>query len=239
VNDLQVFSYEGNEVRTIQQDGETWWIAKDVCDVFGETNRNRAMQGLADDEKGYTQMTTPGGVQNLAIINESGLYSLLFAMQPQKARGMSDEYVQNRIEQLRAFRRWVTHEVLPSIRKHGAYLTPAKLEEMLNDPDAWIKMLTTLKEEREAHALTAQRLEEKTLQLDESKEWFTVKRVASINRRPWQSFDWRRLKNTSAYLGYPVQKVFDANYGEVNAYHIDVWKHEYAGMNFECKEVGA
>jgi prophage antirepressor-like protein len=207
--------------------------------VFGETNRNRAMQTLPDDERGYTQMTTPGGLQNVAIINESGLYSLLFAMQPQKARGMSDEYVQNRIEQLRAFRRWVTHEVLPSIRKHGAYLTPAKLEEMLNDPDAWIKMLTTLKEERAAHALTAQRLEEKALQLDESKEWFTVKRVASINRRPWQSFDWRRLKSTSAYLGYSVHKVFDANYGEVNAYHIDVWKQKYANMIFESKEVGA
>jgi prophage antirepressor-like protein len=80
-NEQQVFSYEGNEVRTVQRDGETWWVAKDVCDVFGETNRNRAMQGLADDEKGYTQMTTPGGAQNLTIINESGLYSLMFAMQ--------------------------------------------------------------------------------------------------------------------------------------------------------------
>jgi len=150
MNELQMFSYEGNQIRTVRKDGETWWVAKDVCDVFGETNRNRAMQSLADDEKGYTQLTTPGGAQNLAVINESGLYSLLFAMQPQKARGVSDEYIAQRISQLHNFRRWVTHEVLPAIRRHGAYVTPAKLEEIMNDPDAWIRVLTALKEERAA-----------------------------------------------------------------------------------------
>jgi prophage antirepressor-like protein len=60
-NELQVFSYEGNDIRTVRIDGETCWVAKDVCDVFGETNRNRAMQPLDEDEKGYTQMTTPAG----------------------------------------------------------------------------------------------------------------------------------------------------------------------------------
>ena len=150
MNGLQVFSYEGNEVRTVQRDGAPWWIAKDVCDVFGETNRNRAMQVLDEDEKGYTQMTTPGGLQQLAIVNEAGLYSLLFAMQPTKARGVSDEYIVERQEKLRKFKRWVTHEVLPTIRRHGAYVTPAKLEELMNDPDSWIKVLTALKEERTA-----------------------------------------------------------------------------------------
>ena len=150
MNELQVFSYEGKEVRTLQIGGEPWWVAKDVCDVFGETNRNRAMQTLDEDEKGYTQMNTPGGNQQLAVVNEAGLYALLFAMQPTKARGVSEAYIADREQKLRNFKRWVTHEVLPSIRKHGAYLTADKLEEIMNDPDAWIKVLTALKEERQA-----------------------------------------------------------------------------------------
>jgi len=149
MNELQVFSYEGREVRTIQRGGETWWVAKDVCDVFGETNRNRAMQSLDEDEKGYTQMTTPGGIQRFAVVNEAGLYALLFAMQPTKARSVSDEYIADREQKLRSFKRWVTHEVLPTIRKHGAYITSSKLEEIMNDPDSWIKLLTALKEERQ------------------------------------------------------------------------------------------
>ena len=131
MDNLQVFSYEGKEVRTLQIGGEPWWVAKDVCDVFGETNRNRAMQTLDEDEKGYTQMNTPGGNQQLAVVNEAGLYALLFAMQPTKARGVSEAYIADREQKLRNFKRWVTHEVLPSIRKHGAYLTADKLEEIV------------------------------------------------------------------------------------------------------------
>ena len=72
MNQIQIFKYENADIRTVIKDGKPWWIAKDVCDVFGETNRNRAMQALSDDEKGYTQMTTPKGVQKLAIVNEAG-----------------------------------------------------------------------------------------------------------------------------------------------------------------------
>ena len=119
MTELKVFNYENANVRTVQRDSEVWWVAKDVCDVFGESNRNRAMQLLDEDEKGYTQMETPGGNQQIAIVNEAGLYSLLFAMQPTKARGVSEEYIAERVETLRKFKRWVTHEVLPSIRKTG------------------------------------------------------------------------------------------------------------------------
>ena len=144
MKELAIFNYEGNEVRTVIKDGSPWWVAKDVCDIFGETNRNRAMQPLDEDEKGYTQMTTPGGVQQVAIINEPGLYSLLFAMQPSKARGVSDEYISERVLKLKKFKRWVTHEVLPSIRKHGLYA----VDELLDNPDLWIKALEELKSER-------------------------------------------------------------------------------------------
>jgi hypothetical protein len=92
-----------------------------VCEAFGETNYRRVSGRLDDDEKGVSQIATPGGMQNMVVVSESGLHTTLFYMQPEKARGVSDEYIQNRIEQLRTFRRWVTHEVLPSIRRTGCY----------------------------------------------------------------------------------------------------------------------
>lgn len=136
-------------IRTVTIDEEPWFVVKDVCNYFGETNRNRAMQNIDEEDKGGTQMYTPGGIQTVAIVNESGLYSLLFAMQPEKARGVSDEYIAERQTKLKSFKRWVTHEVLPSIRKHGVYATGEKLEEMLSDPDAMILTLQALKAERE------------------------------------------------------------------------------------------
>jgi len=103
---------------------------------------------LDDDEKGYTQMDTPGGVQRLAVINEAGLYALLFAMQPAKARGVSEVYIAEREEALRKFKRWVTHEMLPSIRRVGMYATPDAVEKMLNDPDFLIGALEEIKAAR-------------------------------------------------------------------------------------------
>lgn len=153
-NDIQIFDYENNQIRTTEINGEMWWVAKDVCDVFGETNRNRAMQFLSEDEKGYTQMTTPKGTQNLAIINESGLYSLLFAMQPAKAkaRSVSDEVINKRQNKLKKFKRWVTHEVLPSIRKHGAYITLEKIQEYMTKPENWIELLQKVRDEQQKNA---------------------------------------------------------------------------------------
>ena len=149
MNELQIFNYNGNEVRTIQKDGEPWWVLKDVCEIFGETNYRRVSGRLDEDEKGVSQINTPGGLQSMTVINEAGLYTTLFAMQPEKARGVTEEYVQQRQEQLKSFRKWVTSEVLPSIRKHGAYMTPQKIEEVLLNPDTIIKLATNLKAERE------------------------------------------------------------------------------------------
>jgi anti-repressor protein len=134
-NELQVFSYEGNEVRTVQRGEETWWVLKDVCDVLELTSPHKVAERLDDDEKGRSLIPTLGGNQELTVVSESGLYNVILRSDKPEAK---------------TFKRWVTHEVLPSIRKHGAYLTPAKLEEMMNDPDAWIKILTALKEERVA-----------------------------------------------------------------------------------------
>lgn len=150
-NGLKVFTNDQfGQIRTINQNGEPWFVAADVCDFFQVTNRNRVMQQVDQADKGGTQMDTPGGKQTVTIINEAGLYDLLFALQPTKARGVSDEYVNERIVQLKAFKRWITHEVIPAIRKHGVYATPDTLEKMLEDPDSMIRVLQSLKEERAA-----------------------------------------------------------------------------------------
>jgi anti-repressor protein len=134
MKELQVFSYEGNEVRTVRKDNETWWVLKDVCGILDIANSRDAALRLDEDEKDDVGITDAiGRLQSTTVINESGLYSVILLSRKPEAK---------------KFKRWVTHEVLPSIRKHGAYLTPAKLEEMMNDPDAWISVLTALKEER-------------------------------------------------------------------------------------------
>lgn len=125
MNEMQVFSNpEFGDIRTVTVNEEPWFVLKDVCEAFGETNYRRVASRLEDDEKGVSQISTPGGKQNMTIVNESGLYSALFAMQPEKARGVCDEYIAKRQAQLRQFKRWVTSEVLPSIRKTGGYALP-------------------------------------------------------------------------------------------------------------------
>ena len=124
---LQIFSNEEfGEIRTITKNGEPWFVGKDVCEAFGDTNYRRSLSNIDESDKGVSQIDTPGGKQNMVIINESGLYSLLFQMQPQKAKGVSqnESTIDERIEKLHRFKHWVTSEVLPSIRKTGSYSMP-------------------------------------------------------------------------------------------------------------------
>ena len=175
MNEIKVFTNDQfGQIRTINQNGEPWFVAADVCDFFQVTNRNRVMQQVDQADKGGTQMDTPGGKQTVTIINEAGLYDLLFALQPTKARGVSDEYVNERIVQLKAFKRWITHEVIPAIRKHGMYATPETTEKILNDPDFMIEALKALKEERAARieAEKAKLVAEETNRLNAPKVLF-------------------------------------------------------------------
>lgn len=135
MNELQVFSYEGKEVRTIQRNGETWWVLKDVCGVLELSNARMIADRLDEDDVSLAYVTdSMGRQQQTNIVNESGLYNVILRSDKPEAK---------------KFKRWVTHEVLPQIRRHGAYITTSKLEEIMNDPDSWIKLLTALKEERQ------------------------------------------------------------------------------------------
>lgn len=101
-----IFPETQKQVRVVLIDGDPWWVTSDVCRVLEIKNPSQALTGLDDDEKGLTTTETPGGSQRLSIINESGLYSMI---------------LRSRKAEARAFKRWVTHEVIPSIRRTGAY----------------------------------------------------------------------------------------------------------------------
>lgn len=156
MNELKIFKNdEFGEIRTLEIENEPWFIGKDVCRLFGDKNHNRSIGRVDEIDKRCEEITDSIGRKQKAIfVNESGLYSLLFAMQPQKAHhdGVSDEYpieIQERIDRLHRFKRWVTSEVLPAIRKHGAYATAPTIDKILDDPDYGIRLLQNLKEERE------------------------------------------------------------------------------------------
>lgn len=106
MNDLQIFIYSGAQLRTIQQPDGLWWVLRDVCQVLGLSTPARVAERLDDDEKGVSLIHTPGGKQEMTIINEPGLYSVILRSDKPEAK---------------AFKRWVVHEVLPSIRKNGSY----------------------------------------------------------------------------------------------------------------------
>jgi len=174
MNKLTLFAFEGNEVRTIQKDGEPWFAGKDVCAVFGDTNHNRSLSRVFKEDKAAFTVETAGGRQSIIFVSETGLYDLLFSMQPQRANheGVRNAYpleIQKRIEKLTAFRRWVTHEVLPLIRKHGAYMTQVTIDKVLADPDFGIRLLTRLKEEQTNNAALVTLVNVKNQQIAEMK----------------------------------------------------------------------
>jgi anti-repressor protein len=132
MNEVQkVFDYKGLQVRTVVKDGEPWFVAKDVCEILDISKHRDAVARLDDDERGSAVVDTPGGPQEMAAVNEYGLYSLV---------------MQSRKPEAKTFKRWITHEVIPSIRKHGAYMTPETIEKTLADPDFIIGLATKLKE---------------------------------------------------------------------------------------------
>lgn len=173
-NNLKIFKYGLDEVRITLKDNEPWFVGKDICNYFGDTNYRRSLSKLDEDEKGVSRIDTPGGLQKMTVINEPGLYSLLFSMQPQQANLPKEQY-QERIDKIKKFKRWITHEVIPSIRKHGAYMTPETIEKTLTDPDFIIGLANRLKDEQKK----TKQLENK-INKDKPKVYF-ANEVASSN----------------------------------------------------------
>lgn len=211
---MQVFNNpEFGKVRVVVISNEPWFVGKDVALALGYENPRKALRDHVDneDKKMGERNVTPsikdslGREQYPVLINESGVYSLIFG---------------SKLPTAKKFKHWVTSEVLPDIRKHGLCAKQSVIDMMLNDPDSCIKLLTEYKKEK-------QEKERLQAELDYSKEWYSIKRVAKLNDISWKSISWRKLKQASVDSGLGVKKIFDANYGEVNTYHVKAWEAAY------------
>ena len=214
---LQTWSYGNSEIRTIQKDGEPWWVLSDVCKVLELSSPHKVADRLEADEKGRNLIPTLGGMQEMTTVNESGLYAVILR---------SDK------PQAKPFRRWVTSEVLPSIRKHGAYMTDQTLEQALTSPDFLIQLATQLKEEKEQRKQLEAKVEQdkpKVLFADSvsaSKSSILVGELAKILKQngvdtgQFRLFAWLRengylIKREGSDYNMPTQKSAEMGLFEV------------------------
>jgi len=143
------FDFGGHDVRVIMKDEEPWFVAKDVCGGLGLQNTSKALQRLRDDEKGVTFSDTLGGKQMISTVSEPGLYKLIMRSYKPEAEKFVD---------------WIAHEVIPTIRKTGAYMTDATLNKVEQDPEYMKEILgeiRTLKSERDEARAKGHRINDK------------------------------------------------------------------------------
>ena len=221
MNDMKIFeNSEFGAVRVVDVNGEPWFVAKDVLralDYADDYNPSRAMQAIPGEWKGVHRMHTPGGEQEMLIISEQGLYFFL---------GRSDK------PKALPYQKWVAGDVVPTIRKHGGYLTPAKLEEALTDPDTIIRLATNLKAEREKRqALEAQAAADRPKvvfaeSIEVAKTSILVGEMAKLIKQATgcdmgqnRFFEWLRangyLHKGGSARNMPTQRCIDAGWMEI------------------------
>lgn len=146
MNEIKIFnSPQFGEIRTIEVSGQPMFCAADVCKALGYSNgRDAIAKHVESDDVAKCDTPTSSGIQTMSYVNESGMYSLIFG---------------SKLPTAKAFKKWVTSEVLPSIRKHGAYMTQETLEKALTSPDFLIQLATNLKEEKQKRIEAEQKAE--------------------------------------------------------------------------------
>jgi prophage antirepressor-like protein len=194
------FDYAGRQVRTIQVATDTWFVSRDVGAVLGLRNIADAVAALDEDEKGVATTDTPGGEQQVSIVNESGLYSLIFRSRKAEAK---------------AFKRSVTHEVLPSIRKNGGYISPDATADQLDILAKQAQVLRVLDGivdkgwlDAKARILGARALGE-TPELDQATKPLTVS--IYLSRKGLKG---KELKAAASMFGKRLKALFVQTYGE-------------------------
>ena len=201
MNEIQIFKNEDfGEIRTIEINGEPWFVGKDVATKLGYSNTRDAVSNhVFDEDKGVEKLDTPGGIQSLIIINESGLYSLVF---------------NSRLESAKRFKHWVTSEVIPQIRKTGAYHTPKTYAEAL-------RALADEAEKREALQKQNQLMQPKAEFFDAVTDSKTaipigdVAKILDIGIGRNKLFEFLRDKNILTSDNRPYQRYIDAGYFRV------------------------
>ena len=224
MDNIKIFeNSEFGEIRTVIVDNEPYFVGKDVCEAFGDTHYRRSLSNIDDDDKGVTQIDTPGGKQNMTVINESGLYSLLFQMQPQKAKGVTqnNHLINERIEKLHRFKHWVTSEVLPSIRKNGGYIAG---QESLSDDELLAKALMVAQNKIAEKDRQIERMKPKEIFADAvsaSETSILVGELAKLIKQNGIDIGQNRLFQKLRDMGYltkknyPTQKAMDLKLFEI------------------------
>lgn len=225
MNNIIDFSNEefGN-VRVVMKDGEPWFVAVDVCKALDIANHKDALTRLDEDEKTGVALTDPHGREQVTnVVNEPGLYTLVLGSRKPEAK---------------KFKRWITHEVVPSIRKTGSYsmnqnLTPAEIllqnAQILVDQERRMKAI-----EDKTDALEDEVKEIKAKSLTVPNEYYTIAGYASIRGISLDVSKARLLGIKASKLckqyGVAKSKVHDERYGEVGVYHLDILKEVFEGL---------
>lgn len=150
MNEMKVFeNSDFGQIRTAIQGNEPWFVAADVCRPLEHSNVSMALDRLDDDEKAKLNLGLPGGDTN--CVNEAGLYALVLGSRKPEAK---------------AFKRWITHEVIPEIRRHGAYLTDEATEAFFSNPDTFARLAVKWRDERHARLAAEEQAREKQKKIE-------------------------------------------------------------------------
>lgn len=177
---------------------------------------SKMIQTVDEDEKLRGKIFLSGQKRDCWFLTENGLYEVLMLSTKPIAKKFKKQ----------------VKEILKTIRKNGIYATDKVIDDILNNPDFGIELLTKVKQERQARIKAEKERNSLQIELDKSKEYYTIKRMEKLN--PDKKFNWRLLKSESEKLHKPAKDVFDNNYGTVKAYHVDVWESLYFDtLNFD------
>ena len=215
MNELKIFkNNDFGEIRTVTINGEPHFVGKDVAEILGYNNTRDALSKKvdSDDKKdGVAICDSMGRNQYPTLINESGLYNLIFS---------------SKLPAAKKFNRWVTSEVLPEIRKTGSYTKAYKQQEKIEELEKTKAWIGNKREATAMNTASQKSKEVKKLQvaLDLEMSFATVKKVEKMTGR---KYNWRNLKKYCQDAGLGWNKAFDANYGSVNSYPIEAWKNVY------------
>ena len=246
MNELQIFNYTGKKIRTVVKDNEVWFVAKDVCDILNLTNPTKSIKPLDDDEKNTLTISEGIGNPNKIAVNEAGLYSLVLRSNKPEAK---------------QFKRWVIHEVLPSIRKTGGYLAPS----IPSAPPAIDKAPMTAGMTQNLQMFKAlfdnAVVQEKTLVQHSEKISEAEKRIREVEKRinktpdfelpeTTQDFDGLFLAPVTRYTAKAIGATFNISAVAVNRYlysqgvhspHKNGWKlnTKYANCDYVHQTIGS
>lgn len=222
---LVPFNYNSQEIRVIRDaNGDAWFIAGDVCRVLNIGNVSASMSRLDDDEKGITTIDTPSGSQPTLIINEAGLYNLTLTSRKAAAKD---------------FRRWITHDVIPSIRKTGQYaltkMTPAEI-------GLYHAQQLVDHERRLAAAENAvERIEARQTAIEKGSDYFTILAFSNLNSIEVDNVTAQRLGKLCSKLSRErsviIGDVTDPRFGVIHTYHSAILQDVFTSVGLLIKAV--